>query len=158
MVEYIINKPIGFIHFVSAIVALCSGTTVLALKKGTQKHRKIGYVYAVSMIVVNITAFMIYRLFGGFGVFHIAAVVSLITIIGGMIPILLRKPESWLSLHLSCMYWSVMGLYAAFASEIFTRVPETPFMGMVGIATGLIMFSAGGYFYFAKPRWEEITP
>lgn len=157
MIDYIIEKPVGFIHLVSAILALISGTTVLALHKGTTLHRKIGYVYAISMIIVNVTAFMIYRLFGGFGIFHIAAVISLATIVGGMVPILLRKPDSWLSLHLSCMYWSVMGLYAAFVSEIFTRVPETPFFGMVGIATGVIMFLAAAYFYNAKPRWEKIT-
>ena len=156
MVDYIIEKPVGFIHLVSAIFALISGTMVLALQKGTSLHRKIGYVYAISMIIVNVTAFMIYRLFCGFGVFHIAAAISLATIIGGMVPILLRKPKSWLTLHLSCMYWSVMGLYAAFVSEVLTRVPETPFFGMVGIATGAIMLSAGVYFYFAKPRWKEI--
>lgn len=100
------------------------------------------------MLVVNITAFLIYRLFGGFGVFHIAALVSLCTTIAGMVPVLWRKPEGgWLSLHLSFMYWSVMKLYAAFASEILTRVPDSPFFNMVSLATGLIMSIGGIYFY-----------
>lgn len=37
------------------------------------------------------------------------------------------------------MYWSVIGLYAAFAAEILTRIPKTPFFGMVGLATGVIL-------------------
>ena len=155
--NYLFHDSIGFVHLLSAITALITGTCILALKKGTQTHIRIGYIYAISMLIVNITAFMIYRLFGGFGIFHIAALVSLVTLLGGMIPALLRKPKStWLTLHFSFMYWSVMGLYAAFASEVLTRVPESPFFGMVGIATGFIMLAAGVYFYFGKHRWGEV--
>lgn len=157
MYDYFVYSPTGLVHLIAATIALITGTLVLTKKKGTTKHKKIGYVYTISMLIVNITAFMIYRLFGGFGIFHIAALISLITLIGGMIPVLLRKPESWLTLHYSFMYWSVMGLYAAFVSEVLTRVPETPFFGMVGLATGVIMFAAGGYFYFGKHRWEQLS-
>ena len=155
--NYFFHDSIGLVHLLSAIVALITGTSVLAIKKGTRTHIRIGYIYAISMLILNITAFMIYRLFDGFGIFHIAALVSLLTLLGGMIPVFLRKPESsWLILHFSFMYWSVMGLYAAFASEVLTRVPDSPFFGMVGIATGIIMLAAGVYFYFGKHRWEEI--
>jgi uncharacterized membrane protein len=157
MLEYFINYPIGTIHLLSSVISLAAGTVVLILQKGTVLHRKIGYVYATGMLVVNGTALVIYRLFDGFGIFHYAALLSLLTLVGGMVPVLLRKPEnSWLNIHFSFMYWSVMGLYAAFASEVLTRVPETPFFGMVGIATGIIMTAAGVYFYYGKHRWEEL--
>ncbi len=146
----------GFIHLIASIVALVCGTFVIFIPKGTSIHKKIGYVYAISMLVLLVTAFMIYRLFGGFGIFHIAAVISSVTLAGGMIPVLLRKPkDNWLSLHFSFMYWSVMGLYMAFAAEALTRIPETPFFGMVGIATGAIGFSASFYFRAKKEKWEK---
>ena len=37
-------------------------------------------------------------------------------------------------MHFSFMYWSVRGLYAAFAAEVLTRIPEANFFGMVGIS------------------------
>ena len=109
------------------------------------------------MVVVVATAFMIYRLFGGWGIFHWAAVVSGLTLLAGMIPVLLRKPENnWLGLHFDFMYCSVMGLYGAYAAEILVRIPKSPFFGMVGIGTSMVMITGGIYFYFARHKWEEI--
>lgn len=154
--DTIIYSSTGWIHLIAATIALFTGTAVLALKKGTSLHIKIGYVYLVSMLIVNLTAFMIYRLFGGFGIFHIAALISLLTVLAGILPALLRKPENnWLGLHLGFMYWSVMGLYAAFAAEVLTRIPDTPFLGMVGYATGGIMLLGGIFFYWKQQNWEE---
>lgn len=154
--QNIVYSPTGFIHLIAAIISLITGTAVLAFKKGTNLHIKIGYAYIASMLVVNITAFMIYRLFGGFGIFHYAALLSLATVIAGAVPAVWRIPENdWIDLHFSFMYWSVLGLYAAFASEILTRIPETPFLGMLGYATGGIMFLGGAYFYWKKDQWSE---
>ncbi|HEX6981280.1 MAG TPA: DUF2306 domain-containing protein [Balneolaceae bacterium] len=153
--ETLVYDTAGLVHFIASIIALITGSLVLGMKKGTWVHRKVGYIYASSMLVLLITAFMIYQLFGGFGIFHIAAVVSLVTLIGGMVPVILRKPEGWLTLHFSFMYWSVLGLYAAFVSEVLTRIPETPFFNMVGLATGIIMFFGGAYFYLQKHKWEK---
>lgn len=155
--SYLFHDSIGFIHLISACLALVTGTMVLTMEKGTKKHIKVGYIYAVSMVVVVATAFMIYRLFGGWGIFHWAAVVSGLTLLAGMIPVILRKPKNnWLDLHFSFMYWSVLGLYMAFVSEMSTRIPETPFFSMVAIATGCIGIIGGIYFYFAKKEWGNI--
>lgn len=152
----IVYSITGLIHLIAAIFALMTGTAILLMQKGSDWHIKIGYTYVISMLIVNITAFMIYRLFGGFGLFHIAALVSLITVLGGIVPAVLRKPkDDWVILHFSFMYWSVLGLYAAFASELLTRIPEVPFFGMVGYATGGIMFVGGVYFYWKKKQWAE---
>ena len=113
----LVSNEIGLIHLTVSIFALVFGTWVLAARKGTRAHRRVGYAYAVSMILVLVTAFMIYRLFGRFGVFHMAAIVSTVTLLGGMIPVIRRRPvNSWLNLHFSFMYWSVFGLYAAFVA------------------------------------------
>jgi uncharacterized membrane protein len=53
------------------------------------------------------------------------------------------------------MYYSVLGLYAAFASELSVRIPEKPFYTMVGIATGII-FILGSIFIFRKEKvWSK---
>jgi uncharacterized membrane protein len=145
---------IGAVHLFASAIALASGTQVLWMKKGSQLHRQIGYVYCVSMLVVIGTAFGIYRLFGGFGVFHILAIVSFVTLLGGMVPVMLKKPhKSYVALHFSFMYWSVIGLYAAFVSEMLTRIPESPFFGMVGLATLAVMITAQIFFIRYKKKW-----
>ena len=147
----------GLIHLVASILALMTGTFVITTKKGTSIHRKVGYVYAGSMFVLLITAFMIYRLFGGFGLFHVAAIISSIALLGGMVPAILRKPaKSWLGLHYNFMFWSVMGLYAAFVAEILTRIPQTRFFWMVGLATFGVMAIANIAFIVFKKRWQKI--
>ena len=153
----IYSNEIGLMHLIASIIALITGTWVITTQKGTAIHKKIGYIYVVSMTVLIITAFMIYRLFGGFGIFHIAAIISTIALLGGMIPVILRKPEkSWLGLHYNFMYWSVMGLYAAFVAEVLTRVPQTRFFWMVGIATFGVMLLANIAFNIYKKRWKKI--
>lgn len=155
--SYFFHDTIGLIHLLSACLALITGTMVLAMKKGTVNHKKVGYVYTVSMVLVVSTAFMIYRLFGGWGIFHWAAVVSGLTLLAGMIPVLLRKPDkNWLGFHLGFMYWSVMGLYMAFVSELMTRVPITPSFNMLGIVVGVVGIIAGSFFYYRKNKWEKM--
>ena len=140
-----------------SVAALITGTLVLVIRKGTERHKQIGYIYVASMGILILTAFMIYRLFDGWGVFHYMTIVSLLSLGLGMIPIWTRKPTNkWKYLHFSFMYWSVIGLYAAFAAETLTRIPETPFFGMVGIATGVIMTFGGVVFGINKAKWMKI--
>ncbi len=155
--EYFIGDTIGLIHLISSCLALLFGTLVLMLQKGTKLHVKAGYLYLVSMGILVLTSFMIYRLFNGWGIFHYSSLLSLLTIGVGMIPIWLKKPvDKWKYLHFSFMFWSVLGLYAAFAAEILTRIPETPFFGMVGIATGGIFLVGGIFFGFKKATWKRV--
>jgi len=154
----------GHIHFIASITALLSGTFVLSVKKGTQNHIRAGYLYTASMVIVLITAFMIYRLFGGWGMFHWAAVISTATLAAGMIPIWIKKPaQLYISLHFSFMYWSIMGLYGAFFAETFVRlpslvvidgVPNSAFYNMVGISVFFTMAIGGWFFYRNLPKWK----
>jgi len=150
----LIQSPQGAIHFIFTVIALFTGTAVLFLKKATKLHTRVGYVYVFAMLGVNFTAFLIYRLFDGFGVFHIAAIVSLLTMAGGMFPLLFKtKSKKRFYFHFMFMYWSVMGLYAAFVAETLTRIPETPFFDMVGVATGGVMLVGGVAFGMKKKKW-----
>ena len=94
------------------------------------------------------------ELFEGSMIFHYAAILSLLTLIGGMVPAIRRTNKNWVYQHFSLMYWSVIGLYAAFASEALTRIPETPFFGMVGIATALITLIGALFFIKCKKTWR----
>ena len=155
--DYLVGDTYGLIHLMSSICALIMGTLVLIMKKGTKRHKQFGYVYVISMAILLITAFMIYRLFKGWGIFHYATAFSLIVILLGMIPVWTKKPvNKWKYQHFNFMYWSVIGLYAAFAAEVLTRIPETPFFGMVGIATVIITIIGGLFLRVNKAKWEKI--
>lgn len=151
----LVGSNIGLIHLIASLVATVAGTIVIAARKGTRFHRQWGYIYAISMLILNITAFMTYRLFGTFGIFHYGAIGSLLTLFGGMLPAIRKKSPSWIDYHIGFMYWSVIGLYAAFASETFTRIPKTPFFVMVGIATGIIMLLGAIFFVRYRKRWHQ---
>lgn len=160
----LVSNEIGLIHLIVSIFALLFGTWVLAARKGTKTHRRAGYAYAVSMLLLLVTAFMIYRLFGRFGVFHIAAIVSSVTLLGGMIPVIRRQPKSsWLNLHFSFMYWSVFGLYAAFVAETAVRLPirtmfrsAQTFFTTVVISTVATMLVGQIIFFKNKKKWQKI--
>jgi uncharacterized membrane protein len=83
----IVSSLTGLIHLIISIIALVTGLVVLTTKKGTKNHKQIGYVYSISMILVNLTAFMIYKLYGKFGIFHWFAVISCLTLIAGLYPV-----------------------------------------------------------------------
>ncbi|AHM62792.1 putative integral membrane protein [Flammeovirgaceae bacterium 311] len=155
--EYLFGDAYGLIHLISSIVALVTGTLVLIMKKGTTQHRQIGYVYVASMGILILTAFMIYRLFNGWGIFHYTTVMIFLTIGLGMIPIWIKKPAGkWRYMHFSFMYWSVIGLYSAFVAEVLTRIPKSSFFGMVGISFGVIMLIGGVFFVSNKSKWSKL--
>jgi hypothetical protein len=109
------------------------------------------------MVILLVTAFMLYNLFGKWGIFHYFAVVSTFTLLLGMVPIFMRNQiKNWAYLHFSFMYWSVIGLYGAFVSEMMTRIPEVPFFGMVGLATAGVMVVGGIVFGFNKAKWVSL--
>ena len=150
----LIGDEIGFIHVIASCFALISGTLVLVLKKGTKLHIKAGYFYVINMGILLITALMIYRLFNGWGIFHNMTILSIVTLVMGMLPVWFKKPiNKWKYLHFTFMYWSIIGLYAAFAAEVLTRIPDTPFYGMVGLATFAIMLMGGVFFGINKSRY-----
>jgi len=146
---------LGGVHLGSALLAMALGAIVLLKPKGSKFHIKAGYAYAVMMLVLNGTALMIYQLFGHFGPFHYAALISLISLFGGIIPAYLKKPEkTWLEFHYEFMNWSVIGLYAAFWSETFSRFFR--FAGFwVLVATGTAMTVAIGV-YLLKSKKKEM--
>ena len=93
--------------------------------KGNRKHRRAGWIYAGSMLVLNVTALSLYRLTGTFGPFHVAALISLATVAAGIISARRRRHGSrgWLERHYFFMTYSYLGLAAAAVAETATRWP-----------------------------------
>jgi uncharacterized membrane protein len=149
------HSNIGWLHIIFSLASLWFGTMILIKTKGTKSHKRIGYLYVVAMLGVNITAFFIYHLFNRFGPFHIAALISSLTLLAGMIPVLFRRHiKAWFNFHMGFMYYSVIGLYAAFASEIIVRIPGIRFWWSVLAATMLVMLVAMVLFRKLSPRWS----
>jgi len=116
------------------------------------------------MLGVNSTAFALYHLFGTWGIFHWTALISLGTLFLGMIPMWRRRPVGYLRLHLSFMYWSAMGLYAAAVSETLVRFPELAqwmgitrgwFYALVGMGTAAVMGIGAVFFVRKLPDWDR---
>lgn len=113
---------LGWVHTVFAAVALAAGAAVVLLPKGTRWHRTLGHLYVTSMVGLLASAFFIYDLTGGFGVFHVAAVVAAVTLGVGIFYVLARRPRrSWMEGHAIWMSWSYIGLLCAFTAESLTR-------------------------------------
>ncbi|WP_124980606.1 DUF2306 domain-containing protein [Nonlabens xiamenensis] len=154
----------GWLHTLAAVFALIFGTIILTRTKGDLVHRRIGRLYGICMLVVCITAFMIYRVHQGLGILHFFAAISSATLLLGMFPLYFKK---WfrqpLTLHLSWMYWSVIGLYCAFAAEIFTRLPHIlgisenyiVFYALIGVSSGFTGYMGSRYFSKKKKDWDQ---
>ena len=105
------------------------------------------------MAGVNATALMIYDLFGGFGPFHVAALVSGATVLMGVIASLRRKPRKlWIASHAYWMLWSYVGLAAAAVAEVSTRYLAIPFGLNVGIATFVVVGIGWAVIRWRVPR------
>ena len=159
-----LSDSISISHFGCSIIALITGTLVLANTKGTLNHKRIGYLYSFSMFVVLVTSFLIYNLHGTFGVLHFFAVVSSLTLLAGLLPMWFKYPKNYMGHHLSFMYWSVIGLYCAFAAEVFTRIPFffeieknilPIFYSLVGVSSAIVAAIGGRYFKKYKDSWME---
>jgi uncharacterized membrane protein len=114
---------LGLTHTMIGIAALVLGLVVVMGSKGTASHRLWGSFYVVAMVLLNASALAIYDLSGAFNTFHVFAIFSLITVAAGWIPALLRRRGSeWRVQHAMYMTWSYVGLVAAFAAELVTRL------------------------------------
>ena len=140
-------STLGWVHLVFALVALFTGTAVVALRKGTRWHRMIGNFYVSSMLGTNISAFFIYDLFGGFGPFHWMAIGSLLSLVLGMVPVITRRPKGrWLAIHGGFITGSYVGLVAALVAEVSSRSPQTgEFVAEVAALSTVIVLAAGIY-------------
>ena len=137
-----VEDPIGWLHLTSAWAALLLGGVVAMMRKGSPRHRWLGRSFAATMVVLNATALAIYDLTGRPNMFHLFAVISLVSLGAGWFAAR-RSGPVWREVHARSMLWAYVGLLAAAASEFIVRVPGvvTGWLGFgiaVGIATTLV--------------------
>lgn len=131
---------LGTVHIVFAIAALTLGAAVAFRPKGGQRHRTLGYCYAISLLLVNVSALTVYEDSAGAGPFHVLALISLVTLISGFIPAFLRLPvTSWLGLHAYFMSWSYVGLVAAGVAQIATMLSSLTPLLAVGVPSIVVV-------------------
>jgi len=142
MLERIDLDLLGGVHTFLGLLAIVLGAAVFPIQKGGASHRRVGRMYAYAMFGLNGTALMIYDLFGGFGPFHYAAIASLATLIAGLWS-LRRRTQGWMQRHAIFMCWSYVGLLAATAAEIASRIPGWDF-GPAVFGSSLVTIVIGG--------------
>jgi uncharacterized membrane protein len=138
-----LEQAIATSHIGAAVSALIAGAAVLLRTKGTRTHRKIGTVYAVSLVLVNVAALSLHRE-NTFGVFHALAIASLVTIAVGLSPLLLGKgSEAVVATHAYCMTWSYAGLVAAGCGQFTVAVGHDLPGWVVPVVIGTVLTLSG---------------
>ncbi|MCA1629930.1 MAG: DUF2306 domain-containing protein [Acidobacteria bacterium] len=134
---------IGAAHTLFGLLALGAGGAVLFRRKGTSSHRRLGRVYVLSMVGLLSSSFLIYRLFGRFGPFHVLSVIAFISLAAGFLPAWTRRPrQSWVQRHYQSMSYSYAGLVAATAAEIAVRLPGARFAFSTFLASAVVIVIA----------------
>jgi uncharacterized membrane protein len=127
------SNLVAAFNVVFAAAAVCLGCGIFIARRGTPLHRKFGYAYVTSMLILNVSALLLYARTGSFGPFHIAALISLATLLAGAIPAITRTPKTvWLALHWEFMSWSFVGLLAGHRGRVaaddrpwrYTHLPQ----------------------------------
>lgn len=115
---------VGTMHLTTAVTAIVTGAAVLAMRKGTPRHRIVGIIYAASMLVINGSALTLYHFTGRPNLFHFFAVVNLVSLMLGLAALRRwRRTRSAADLrqHQLRMSMNYLGLMMAFFSELLVN-------------------------------------
>ena len=122
-----VDSAPGMMHFAAALIALVLGPVLLLRRKRGALHRLLGFVFILCMLALNVSALTMFDL-GRFNLFHLFALISLATLLPGMVAIsqaLRWRSRLWFSVHAHCMVWSYYGLVMAGAAQIAYRtIPQ----------------------------------
>ena len=150
-------SPVAAFHTALGTLALATGAVVLARPKGGRWHRIAGRVYVGAMVTLCLASFALRDstpFVQGLGPFHVAAVVSLGTVLaGGWVA--WRRRRDWLTAHYMWMAWSYIGLVMATGGHV--QAPLALALTDVGLARGLAVGVALGLVWGVPPilgrRW-----
>ena len=144
---------LGTIHVVAAISALILGAWVIFTAKGTRKHKILGRSYVFALFWVNISALSVYEQSPEGGPFHVFAVISLVTLVGSIIPALTKRPKfAWLYLHAYFISWSYVGLVGAGIGQLGTVALSGPPLFTVWLPILLALVIGGVFVHTFTPK------
>ena len=136
-------------HVLAAGSALTLGAAVLLSPKGTRSHRRVGTVYGLTIVLVDVAALSLHR-DNTFGVFHALAVASLVTIAVGLSPLLLgKRSETFIATHAYCMTWSYAGLVAAGCGQLAVAIGQDLSAWVLPVVIGTVL-SVSGVIIFGR--------
>jgi len=104
----------GLLHFALMIASLAIGAAIFLMSKGTPRHKVLGRVFIVGMLVSNMVVLTIYRDSGQPSIFHVLAIVSIVSLAAAIA--LVRLPGTGIGrriAHGHVMIWSYGGVVAA---------------------------------------------
>ncbi|HWA40177.1 MAG TPA: DUF2306 domain-containing protein [Gemmatimonadales bacterium] len=131
------STPLGYVHLLAASLALLFGAFQLIRPRRDALHRRVGYAYVTVLGVSDLTALTVYRFTGGFNLFHILALYSLVCLGLALRPMLVTpRPFQWRRIHYMWIAWSYAGLSAAAATEFLVRVVRME--GWLGSVVGTV--------------------
>jgi len=152
----------GLVHVTLAVMCLILGPFIFLRRKGDARHKFLGRIWAIMMLIVNVSALVTYDINGKPNMFHIFAVINLIALVPGFIFIRLyqksRKPLH-LVMHRKLMVWAYFGLASAGVWQVattFIRLSLTDInLGSMFIALGVLTFVCTGFVHFYLERTEK---
>lgn len=103
------------LHALAALTALAAGLTVLVMRKGTARHRSVGWVFVLGMAVTALSSAFITS-DGHYSAIHL---LSVLTIVNLPYAIIMRRRGN-IPGHRAAMLWLFAGLAVAGA---FTLMP-----------------------------------
>jgi len=146
----------GIAHVSFGLASLVLGVGIFSVAKGTNLHRAVGALYVFSMFGLHVTALVIYRIFGRFGVFHMISLINLAMLLAGFGTVLLKRPRKrWLRYHYYLMGWTYVGLCAATLTEITVRVVRWPFAVAIIVPTIIVVVVGGA---LVRLREQQTLP
>ena len=149
---------LGWLHTLVCLVALPTGFAVLAMTKGTARHKRIGHWYLISMALGSATALGLTAPIPGFARFNVFHWLSLATLVLlGLAYMAARRQAKapWAYLHPLGMALSYYMLIGALINELFVRAPflqrfkGTPALGITH-GTAMMVFIAVLAYFAAK--------
>ncbi|WP_461170515.1 DUF2306 domain-containing protein [Arthrobacter sp. Z1-15] len=112
------------LHVLTVTAALVSGIMVLVLPKGSVAHKRLGWLYLASTVVMALSSFGIYELRSGPSLFHAVSVTMLITVgLGVYQPLRRKRSSTWLFWHLLLLQISYVMLVVTGIAQFFDRLP-----------------------------------
>ena len=114
-------------HLILALIALIIGSINLISKKGTKRHKLIGWFWIIFMTYVSISSFWIKELNdGAYSWIHLLSIVTLLSLIFSIIAI----KFGFIKIHSFFMIGTYIGLFIA---GIFTLMPGRYIANFFGI-------------------------
>ena len=148
---------IGAVHMAFAVLALVFGALVLMQPKGTREHKFSGRVFALSTLILNVSALAVYQIDGQWGPFHYGAILNLGTLAAAMWPAL-RRPPGWVNVHSYYMNWTYVGILAAACAQGAAQIPWWDSMISVAVTVAIVVIASGRSLGWKAPSYEVARP